>query len=90
MVGRENTRWFIALIDSVAQGGTFIPPDTFKTQYRVIEGPVNLGTVAGRDWFKVRYSFVERGPGIFESYNDQFADDRFAHCLAECPQLEIG
>jgi hypothetical protein len=90
MIGRENTKWFIARIESVPAGGAFIPPEAGRTQYRVIDGPVNLGSIAGRDWFKVRYSFVERGPFIYASYNDQFADDRFAHCLPECPQLELG
>ena len=90
MTGQQKTKWFIAIIDSVPAGGTFTPPDAFRTQYRVIEAPANLGTAAGRDWFKVRYSYVDNGPGIYSSYNDNFADDRFAHCLAQCPQLELG
>ena len=90
MIGYEFTRWFIALIDSVAEGGTFIRPDTSRMQYRLIEGPTKLGTSAGRDWFKVRYSYLERGPGNFDSYNDSNGTDTFAHCLAECPTLELG
>jgi hypothetical protein len=90
MIGRENIRWFIARIESVPAGGTFNPPEAGRTQYTVIEGPTTLSTIAGRDWLKVRYSFVQRAVGPFDSYNDSNARDTFAHCLAQCPQLELG
>lgn len=91
MTGYQNTRWFIARIDSVAEGSPYQPPDVGRGQYTSIEGPTKLRTLAGRDWYKSRYRFVQGGSGVFDSYNDENnGADTFALCLATCPQVELG
>lgn len=90
MTGRQFRRWFVARIESVAEGSLYQPPDFGRMQYTVLQGPTKLRTLAGRDWYKIRYRFLDNSVGVFDSYNDQNGTDTFAHCLADCPQLELA
>lgn len=95
MGGSNITTTFRAVITSVPEGAPYQTADAGRPGYTVIKEPVKLQTVAGRDWYKARYSF-RTFQEIYNAYNNGSTSaaglpiEQYALCIVTCPQLELG